>query len=122
MWAIDGCNKNMYIIMAGYPSTLQVIKEEFLKARNIFVVLEWNQENGVSYHVVTVPVEVTPKMVNIASVELTLHYNTHYNVGVIASLCGQNNVSNIMELHYGGYHSYLITHATNMPTHVHHVA
>ena len=57
---------------------------------NILVVLDWTSENGVSYNVTAIP-HVAVVFNASTSVQLALHYNTQYNVSILATLCGERN-------------------------------
>ena len=63
--------------------------------------MEWTKEFLTSYDINVEPQTVLEFIRNNASVQLTVPYNTPYNVSVTASLCGQN-VSTDTELLYNG--------------------
>ena len=63
------------------------------EADNILVTLEWAPVDGVSYNVTIVP-PVTIAFNASTIIQLTLHYNTQYNVSILAALCGQSLIIN----------------------------
>ena len=66
--------------------TTHVIRYE---ADNVLVMLGWAPVDGVSYNVTTIP-SVAVAFNGSAIVQLILHYNTQYNVSILASLCEQS--------------------------------
>ena len=59
------------------------------EADNILLMLDWTPEEGVSYNIVTIPPVAVVYNAS-TSAQLTLHYNTQYNVSILATLCGQS--------------------------------
>ena len=60
-------------------------------------ILEWDQEDRVFYDVSVVP-NVTVRLNQNTSIQLTVSYNIQYNVSVVATLCGQST-THVTELH-----------------------
>ena len=73
---------------------------------DITVTLSWaEQESDMSYNVTVVP-QVTMRLIpgsKRASVQLTIFYNTLYNVSIVATLCGHNIFSTAIGLSYGEF-------------------
>ena len=69
---------------------------------HLTVLLKWMAEKGVTYNVST---ETTAVVENIAtsSAQITVSYNTFYNVSVVATLCGHKNVSAVEIIYYGEF-------------------
>ena len=61
----------------------------YLTVNNATVVLEWEQETGVSYNVSVVPYPLESRLSGNTS-QLIVLYNISYRVIVVATLCGQN--------------------------------
>ena len=68
---------------------------------HLSVLIKWMAEKGVTYNVSTEP-ETIAENVTTSSVQITVSYNTSYNVSVEANLCGQMNVSTV-EIYYGEF-------------------
>lgn len=86
--------------------------------------MEWirDQEPIVSYDVNVFPHAASVLFISESSVQLTLLYSTPYNVGVIASRCGQNATTSL-ELLYDGKSSILnIGHAGHIFMALHNTA
>ena len=63
--------------------------------------LEWEQEvDDIVFYDVNVIPHVAIRFTGSTNVQLTLSYNTQYNVSVVATLCGKNT-TDIIGLHYG---------------------
>lgn len=83
----------------------------FKTDNNITVQLQWVEafENShvadVSYHInVTPSINDDSITINGTSANVTVSYNTQYNVSVVANLCEVTKAaSRIIELNYGGY-------------------
>lgn len=75
---------------------------------NVTVTLEWTQESLASYNVTIVSPQNTMHMVfvNNTNAQLTVPYNTPYNVSVTAYLCGQNASTDIELFYSGKYRQY----------------
>ena len=73
--------------------------EEY-RADSIAVIIEWTQQEGVSYNITIVP---TAPMVytGSTSVQVIVSYNTEYNVSLEASAVCQSIVSSNISLFYG---------------------
>ena len=83
--------------------------QEHYGTENVTVMLDWIEEQHVSYNlIVTTPSVgglVRHDIVENGSAQLTLSYNTVYSVKFVATLCGQNSANNFT-LQYGEYTSY----------------
>ena len=83
-----------------YPAPSNVVNiSEFFGINTVTATLEWTQENDVIYNVSVFPLETTETLEGSASLQLTLRYNTHYNVSVVATRCGKSTT--LIPLHYG---------------------
>ena len=79
----------------------EVVVSELFMREHVSVLLEWSGINGVIFDVSVTP-HVVESFAQSTSFQLTVSYNTQYNVSVMASLCGQNNTT-VTELHYGEF-------------------
>ena len=80
------------------------------EAYYLTVHLEWMAEKGVDYSVNIEAAEPMAVIENVtkavtasnAHMQLTatLPYNTHYNVSIEATLCGQTNISDVIGIYY----------------------
>ena len=86
------------IIMYAAPSNVVVNISDFFGINSVTATLEWTQENDVTYNVSIFPL-VTVETSEGSSVQLTLLYNIHYNVSIVATRCGKSTT--IITLHYG---------------------
>ena len=78
-----------------------VARSEQFGMDGVTVILEWSQENnGTSHNVSVVPL-VAIWSTGSTRVQLTVLYNTLYNVSVVATLCGRHNATTTVELSYG---------------------
>ena len=75
---------------------------------NITMSLIWSQEIHdnfripISYMVSVLPtMKATLTMVNSTWVNITLLYNTRYNMSVVADFCGRRNTTMLMGIYYG---------------------
>ena len=70
---------------------------------NVTVLLRWIPENGVTYNISTEPeVETVINFNTMSTAQITLSYNTHYNVSVLAtSVCGRARNHTAIEFYYG---------------------
>jgi hypothetical protein len=78
------------IIHTEYPSSPQVqrmVKKS--NKNNATVILEWMQEDGVSYNVNVFPSPLASNLSGTMS-QLVILYNTSYRADVVATLCGNN--------------------------------
>ena len=72
---------------------------------HLTVLIEWMAEKGVTYNIRSENLrEMCAKIVSVttSSAQITVSYNTSYNVSVEATLCGQMNVSSV-EIYYGEF-------------------
>ena len=88
-----------------------VIFAEVFRMDKVTISLQWMQEVYqewfVSYNIIILP-QLDPMadvvtMINSMRANLTLLYNTPYNVSVVADLCGQRNSTTLSEIYYGEY-------------------
>ena len=70
---------------------MQEIYQEWLVSYNIIILSQLN------------PMADVVTMINSERANLTLRYNTLYNVSVVADLCGQRNSTTLSEIYYGEY-------------------
>jgi hypothetical protein len=78
---------------------LQVISEEY-SLNNITVTVAWTQQAGAMYDVRIVPLAPIVSIGSANRQQLTLSYNTVYNLSVVAvTPCG--NATAFIGLHYG---------------------
>ena len=88
--------------------TVSSFKREVMFGKdNLTIRLVWSQENhGVSYNVSVVP-SVPIYFTQHTTVELSLAYNTLYNVGITATVCGRNSTrsTSFIRLNYSTYTS-----------------
>ena len=95
----------MYSGLPIYPNSSLIITEEEFGMDRVAIGLHWTQESHenllVSYNISTVPTigaELT--MISNTRANLTVPYNTVYNVSVVADLCGSQATTRI-RIHYG---------------------
>ena len=72
---------------------------------HLTVLIEWMAEKGVTYNIRSESLrEMCAKNVSVTTsgAQITVSYNTFYNVSVEATLCGQMNVSTV-EIYYGEF-------------------
>ena len=71
----------------------------------VTILLEWTPEKGVTYIISAEPeVAITNFTIisfTMSSAHLTVSYNTYHNVSITATICGQNSIYTVVELHYG---------------------
>ena len=73
--------------------------EEF-ESDGVVVTLEWIQQKFHSYSVNVVP-QQEYSVINMTVAQLSVSYNTFYNVSIIASPpCGHSNILNFLGLYY----------------------
>ena len=75
------------------------ISEEF-RADNTIVTIEFTGESMVTYDSVSTVPQVDVAVTESTSIRITVPYNIHLNVSIVASLCGQNSTSEY-SLYYG---------------------
>jgi hypothetical protein len=79
---------------------------QLLRRDDVIVTLQWPREPGAVYHVNVLPEifhtdhESTTTSHDIFTINLTISYNTRYNVSIVSSLCG---VTKTKVLNYGKY-------------------
>ena len=79
--------------------------------------LDWAPENGVSYNVTSVPLAGVA-FNGSTSVQLTLLYNTQYNVSILATLCGQSNTAIAVHRNLDFGESVILYHILNLGDYV----
>ena len=70
---------------------------------NVTVIVEWTKEDHVSYHVEVVPQVLEgyyDEDATVQMVQVTVDYNIHYNVRVLATICGESSID-VIEIYYG---------------------
>ena len=67
---------------------------------SVMVTVAWQQERGASYNVSVFP-QVVVNMSGPTTLQLTLAYNTLYNVTIATIVCGQTLSTTVTQLHYG---------------------
>jgi hypothetical protein len=87
-----------------------IISDTEYGTHNVTVVLRWIRENGVTYNVTVEPEVATCAVINfitMSSAQITLSYNTHYNVTILGTtgVCGRNVNRTIIEFHYGKFYT-----------------
>ena len=87
--------------MNAAPSNVIINISEFFDTNSVIVTLEWTQQNDVTYNVIIFPqISIASvEMLGGSSIQLTLLYNTHFNVSIIATRC--ETTATIFPLHYG---------------------
>lgn len=64
--------------------------------------MDWTQESNVTYNVSIFPQKSKAvERLGSSSVQLTLLYNTHYNVSIVAMLTRCEKTTTFIPLHYG---------------------
>ena len=93
-----------------HPSSPMIETEQEFKLDNITMSLMWSQEIHdkfqipVSYRVsVQSVMKATVTMVDSTWINITLLYNTWYNVSVEADFCGHTNTTMLMGIYHGKY-------------------
>ena len=89
------------------PGPIIVSEKEQVRNETIIVFLMWTvEENYDEINLIASP-QVIMNVSNRTSAQLTLSYNTLYNVSVTATICGQSLSSSTAELFYceSLYHS-----------------
>ena len=87
--------------MNAAPSNVIINISEFFDTNSVIATLEWTQQNDVTYNVSIFPqISIASvEMLGGSSVQLTLLYNTHFNVSIIATRC--ETTTTVFQLHYG---------------------
>ena len=74
---------------------------------DVTVLLRWTPQKGATYNFSIQAAEPNVATINhftkLSSAQITVLYNTHYNVCVEATLCGQKSVSTVSEIRYGEF-------------------
>ena len=90
-------------VFQGADRSLNVtLVSQLLRCDYVFVTLQWPREAGAVYHVNIVPQTPHIQLTNAMTImiNLTVSYNTQYNVSIVSSLCG---VTTTKVLNYGKY-------------------
>ena len=76
------------------------VESEAFHDENITIVLNWAQGDNEFYNASIVP--SVPMLLDTGSttIQLTLQYNTHYSVSIVAFLC-EYNTTDVVDLYYG---------------------
>ena len=89
-------------------------QHESLGNDDVTLTLMLRRAAGVSYTIITIPrAQILYSNVN-ASARLLLSYNTEYNVGIVASVCGCCNESKVITLKYGEYECFCLHERTKI--------
>lgn len=106
--------KPFCIIIIVHPNSPALTSTEVLQysSDDATVMLTWTPEHayGVFYNVSIIPLASILYYTGDTSVQLTVAYNTLYNVSVVATRCGQN--STVVELKLGNNHTIKILSLT----------
>ena len=70
---------------------------------NVTVHLEWSPQANVSYDVSVSPHTVDIELFTTTRLQLTVVYNTLYNISTLAVLCGQTHATTLTELYFGEF-------------------
>ena len=70
---------------------------EIMNQNNATIILEWMQKAGVSYNVSVNPNPLESKL-NETMNQLMIHYNTSYEVIVLATLCGKHMNKTVVDI------------------------
>ena len=103
---VSNSSPAMHLGISIYPSPPIVQTKEKFRMDEVVIGLQWTQETYenlyVSYNISTEPeIDATVTLISNTHANLTLSYNTQYNVSVVADLCG-HQATTIIEIHYGG--------------------
>ena len=77
------------------------VESEVFHDENITIVLNWAQRDNEFYSASIVP--SVPMLLDTSgsmTAQLTLQYNTHYSVSIVAFLC-EYNTTDVVDLYYG---------------------
>ena len=97
-----------------YTPILRVISEEY-SADNVTVTVEWTQQLYTTYNVTVVP-PVPIVFTGSTSCQLTIPYNTDYNLTVEAAAPCRPNTPALIRLNYGEIYQY---HHLQFPSWIH---
>ena len=64
---------------------------------NVTVFIKWIPENHTSYNI-----SVEPQTSLLSNAQLTVPYNTQFNMSIMVTLCEQYTTTTIIGIHYGG--------------------
>ena len=78
---------------------MNVISEEYY-AGNVSVTVKWTQQVGAMYNATVIP-PVPIMSTGSTSRQLTISYNTEYNLSVVAVVPCRDNATAFIRLHYG---------------------
>lgn len=94
------------IIKLSGPSgpTIISISEEY-RAENITVLVEWTQEEGVSYNITIIPMPIPTTFTGRTRVQLIVLYNIEYNMSLEAVAVCQSVASSHVRLFYGEFYN-----------------
>ena len=77
------------------------ISEKQYEADNVTVTVEWTQQQGVTYIVKVSPFVPKTNLTESARYQLTIPYNSTYNLSVVAATPCRSNATAFITLHYG---------------------
>ena len=86
-------------ITQSLDSILRVVSEEYL-ADNVTVTVEWTQSAYATYNAIVVPT-VPIVFIGSMSCQLTIPYNTEYNLTVEAAILCRPNATAFRRFYYG---------------------
>ena len=69
---------------------------------DVTVILEWTPVRGLTYNVTILP-PVPARLIGSASAEITVAYNTLYNVSVVPSFCEELGTATLFNLNFGKF-------------------
>ena len=87
-----------------------VIESESFLPDTIAIIVHWEKQDNVLYiSTISPSAEVTVRFITSTRIQVTVAYNTPYNLSIVGTLCGQNTTE-VIELHYGEwFHPYKST-------------
>ena len=86
------------LLYIAFTNHQEVISSVEYGTENATVFLEWTPEHHTSYNVcVESQVCVTSALSN---ANVTVPYNSHLNITIVATLCGQYSTTTILGIHY----------------------
>ena len=88
MLLVKSCILFLYVEHPNSPEGLW--RATKFTTNNATVIVEWEQEIGVSYNVSVLPNPLEFRLIEKNTGHLTVLYNTSYRVTVVATLCGRN--------------------------------
>ena len=92
------------------PSRVVVNVSEFFGINSVTATMDWTQENNVTYNISIFPqISTAVEWLGSSSVQLTLLYNTHYHVSVVATLTHCEKTTTFIPLHYGEIYFKIMT-------------